>query len=151
MHPLDIQETNRSGAPIEGLVPAGTLGEHAVLALEMLRGWLRTARRGNIVRTRTGGRRIMPRSVRLLARQYVYDRIDEGYFLTPVARHYARRYYTYALEVEIGQRLEDLAFLVSAPEIGLRNQARTWKAVVVQLALDADPATDASKVGRKVT
>ena len=131
-------------------MPAATLGEHATLALEMLRGWLRDVRRGRTVRTRTGGRRIMPYSVRLLARQYVYDRIDESHFLTPVARHYARRYYTYALEVEIGRNLEELAFLASAPEIGLRNQARAWKAVVEQLGLEADDVAEGDMVRRQV-
>ena len=140
MHPLDIQETDRSGTPVEGLLPAATLGSHASLALEMLRGWLRARRHGKIIRTRTGGRRVMPASVRLLARQYVYDRIDETHFRTPIARHYARRYYTYALEVSIGAKLEDLAAIMLTSEGAYRSRARPWQHVIKQLRLDETPS-----------
>lgn len=136
MHPLDVQETNRSGEPVAGLEPPASLETHALLALQMLRTWLGLLAKGIAVRTSSGDRRVMPYSLRLLARQYVYDHLDEAHFATPLDMRYARRYYTYAMEVQLGHLLETLAIQASAPEIGTRNRARPWMAVARQLGLE---------------
>lgn len=51
----------------------------------------------------------MPYSLRLLARQYIYDHLDRPAFPTAGDWMYARRYYTYALEVELGNMFESWA------------------------------------------
>lgn len=138
VHPLDLLETDRGGRPVEGMVPVATLGEHATLALERLREWLELAAHGKVVRTRTGARRVMPRSVRIIARSYIYDHLDRAWFQTSAAFQYARRYYTYALEVRIAEKLEDVALLLSDSDVVVRNHARPWRKVAMQLGLPLD-------------
>ena len=138
MHPLDLQETDRFGEPVKGMSPEATLGEHATMALERLRQWLELAARGRQVRTRTGALRVMPRTVRMVARSYVYDHLDAGSFHSPNAYQYARRYYTYALEVRIGEKLEDLALLLASSDVVGRNHVRPWRKLAMQLGLPLD-------------
>lgn len=109
VNPLDIVESDRWGEPLHGLKPALPLRGHARRAVERVLGWLREQANGEIIRTRTGDPRVMPYSLRLLARQYIYDHLDRPAFPTDGDWMYARRYYTYALEVELGNMLESWA------------------------------------------
>ena len=136
MHPLDIVESDRWNEAIEGLEPPAPLRQHARMALEMLRAWLQEVKAGRHPRTRTGRLRVLPRSVPLLARQYIYDRLQPLPDWSPVQSHYARRYYVYALEVAIGDRLAVIAFLLSHSNTRVRNTARQWMPVAKQLGLE---------------
>ena len=136
MHPMDLAESGHAGQAVDGMVPAASLRVHAGWALDRLRVWLDEVGAGQVVRTRSGSRRVLPRSVRVLAREYVRDHLDDAWFDNQQARQYAWRYYTYALEVAIGEKLEELAVLVDAPTIGVRNLIRPWRGVIRQLGLD---------------
>ena len=136
MHPLDVVESDRWSEALPGLVPEATLRQHARMALDMLRGWLLDVKAGRRLRTRTGSTRVLPKTMLWLARQYVNDHFQPLREWSPRERQYAYRYYSYALEVALLERLEIIAFLLSHSNTRVRNTARRWMPVARHLGLE---------------